>query len=410
MSSSTMYYKGLPEQLTAKINPLDARTYAAASGWTRVPYPNGKVAIYSHPSSDLDQLLIPLDAALSDYARRMAEVVVNLAERENRPAGEVLDDLLLPPSDVLRFRLDEVESQAGVVPLEQGIDLLAGAKKALLAAACSVVQPRTFHPRLSRAEAEQLVRACRLGQTERGSFTAVISCPLDAVVDSPRDEDILPLFPQSSEVHPGLSQPAGAPVIPGGPEPFTRRVTSFLLRSVARVALAIDSDRIDSLASPDDLDPPLSANLCDALSMMQPIGDRSRLTLSASWSRTRPLPPGAAQPSSVQLRREYFPIIGSLGRGLRPSRSPRGSRFVGLVDALSGNPDEGGRVRGDVQLLIYNQDEVMRAKVNLDADDYRMAWEAHGAGGYVSLYGTLIVGDRVHRIENVKNFEFLKNA
>lgn len=119
----------LPERLVARINPLDARAYAAASGWLRVPTINGKVAVYSHPKSDLDQLLIPLDVNLSDYPRRMAEVVVNLAEDQGRPAPEVLNDLLLPPSDVLRFTIDEPDSQTGAIPLEQGLELLQGRRK-----------------------------------------------------------------------------------------------------------------------------------------------------------------------------------------------------------------------------------------------------------------------------------------
>ena len=133
-----MSYKGLPENLLARINSLDAREYAKASGWQRVPNVNGKLAVYARPTSDLDQLLIPLDSGLVDYDRLMADVVVNLAEDEGRPAPEVLNDLLIPPSDVLRFGIDEPETGSGIVPLVQGIELLQGAQKAILSTACSV--------------------------------------------------------------------------------------------------------------------------------------------------------------------------------------------------------------------------------------------------------------------------------
>ena len=218
-----MSYKGLPEQLVARINPVDARAYALASGWQRRQTVNGKVAIYSHPSSDLDQLLIPLDSAISDYATRMAEVIANLAETENRPAFEVLNDLLVPPSDVLRFRLDEPESETGLIPLDQGIGLLVGARRALMAAACSIVQPKSFHPRLSRTEAEQVVRASLLGQSERGSYTAVIACRLDA---GP--------VPRGAKPSALLEPPSGPTPEPVSPSevPFTRQVTSLLMHSV----------------------------------------------------------------------------------------------------------------------------------------------------------------------------------
>ncbi len=81
-----MSYKGLPEPLVARIKPADARAYATATGWVRVPALNGKVAVFNRPGSDIDQLLIPLDPDLADYSNRMAEVVEGLAEYQKRPA------------------------------------------------------------------------------------------------------------------------------------------------------------------------------------------------------------------------------------------------------------------------------------------------------------------------------------
>lgn len=405
-----MSYKGLPENLVARINPIDARAYATASGWKRVPNLNGKLAVYSHAKSDLDQLLIPLDSGMVDYRHRMAEVIANLAEDQGRPATEVLNDLLMPPSDVLRFRVDEPQNEAGIVPLVQGIDLLEGARKAILASACSVVQPQRFHPRLSRAEPEQLLQACRLGQTERGSFTAVIACPLDAVGGEPIQGKPMPLF-EGTE---GLADTTrgvegGEPLFPA-PEPFTRKTTGLLMRSVARIVSAVDADQVASLLESPDDQPPLSANLCEALAMIQPTGDRSRLTVQATWARTLPPPPGSRLPSVVHLRRDDFSVVEKLAVALRPARAPKRSHFIALVDALSGNPDEHNRVSGDVQLLVFDAEEgSFKARVILNADDYHIAWEAHGVAGYVSLNGVLKVGGRVHRIENVSNFKFLKD-
>lgn len=400
-----MSYKGLPENLVARINPPDARAYAASTGWRRVPGVNGTVAVFGRPGSDLDQLIVPLDAGAADYGRRMAEVVANLAESERRPAVEVLNDLLLPPSDVLRFRLVEPESESGVVPLEQGINLLLGAKKALLAVACSVIQPQRFHPRLSRAEAESLVEASRMGQTERGSYIVTIACPLDATGPA-RPTAPMPLFDNLAATGP---DPNDEPKVQGA-VPFTREVTSLLIRSAARIASAVDADDLASLTSHAVGMAPLSANLCDALLMMQPSGDRSRLTLGSTWSRAIAPPDPAQHPSSVSLRREFFPAIADLAQALRPAREPKPTYIVGLVDALLGDPGEDGRVRGDVQLMIFNQDETTRARVTLDPEDYHQAWEAHGVGGYVSLNGILVSGGRSYRIEQVRSFKFLKDT
>ncbi|HEX8200539.1 MAG TPA: hypothetical protein VF590_08625 [Isosphaeraceae bacterium] len=322
----------------------------------------------------------------------------------------MLNDLLMPPADVLRFRIDEPETEAGIVPLAQGIDLLEGVRRSILASACSVVQPQTFHPRLSRTEAEQLLQACRLGQTERGSFTAVIACPLDAVGVEPIPGKPMPLFEGQNDLAasaPAAEEPESpAPVA----EPFTRQATGLLMRSVARIVAAVDADRVGSLLGPQDNQAPLSANLCEALMMMRPSGERSRLIVQATWARTPPPPPGSILPSIVHLRRADFPVVEQLAVSLRPAREPRPSHFIALVDALFGNPDEYNRVSGEVQLLVFDAEEgTFKARVDLNADDYQVAWSAHGAAGYVSLNGVLKPGVRLHRIENVSNFKFLRD-
>jgi len=396
-----MNYQGLPQQLVARINSVDARGYAIASGWRRLPGVNGKVAVYTHPSSNLDQLIVPLDAGLADYPQRMAEVLANLAEKEGRPASQILDDLLLPPSDVLRFRIDEPGSRAGFLPLEQGIDLLTGARKAILAVACSVIQPQPFHPRLSRAEAEQLVRSSNLGQTERGSFTAVISCPLEVETAPRTSAPMFAIFEEQDIDVPKTTDAAHAP--------FTRQVTSLLMLSIARITSALDADDLASLLKSEGEAVPLSANLCEALLAMQPVGERSRLCLNATWSRSLPPPIAGKFPSAVELRREYFPAIESLAVNLRPLREPQVAHFVGLVDSLYGDPDLDGLVRGEVQLSILNQDETTKARVTLNPHEDQTALEMHGVGGYVSLSGVLIQGNRTHRIAEVTNFRALRD-
>ena len=330
------------------------------------------------------------------------------------PVPEVLNDLLMPPSDVLRFRIDEPETESGIVPFLQGIELLEGARKALLASACSVVQPQRFHPRLSRAEAEQLLQACRLGQTERGSFTAVIACPLDAVGGDPIQGKPMPLFEgrdsfQAMEPPPGPAVEAGfLPVLT--PEPFTRQAVGLLMRSVAQIVAAIDADQVPLLLETQGDQSSLSANFCEALVMMRPTGDRSRLTVQATWARTLPPAPGANLPSLVHLRRDDFRIVEKLAVDLRPAREPKPSHLIALVDALFGNPDDKNHVSGEVQLLVFDAEEgSFKARVNLNADDYRIAWEAHGVAGYVSLNGILKLSGRVHRLENVSNFKFLND-
>jgi hypothetical protein len=395
-----MPYLDLPEDLVLQVNPFEVRRYALSEGWRRVEGVNGAIALYQHPESELDQLIVPLDPSIDDYATNMADVIARLAVRSGLLPIQILEDLLNSPCDLVRFRLDEQDSQRGSIPLAQGISLLGAVERALLSAACSVIQPQAFHPRLSRSEAEQLVKACRMGQTERGSFVLKVACPLDAVDPESTTSVPMPLFDRISEQDSEATKR-------GGNEPFTRRVTRLLMGSLNRITKAIDSDKTASLLVAGPGQPVLSANLCEAVLAMEPVGERSRLAVQTSWSKSFSPPLEFETPSHVVLRSDVFREIEKVARELRPSSEPKVSHLVGLVDSLHGDPDPEGRVQGDVVLMLFDAEGSIRARATLNADEYQIAWQAHGAARYVALNGMLIRERRVHRIERISQFKLL---
>ncbi|MGH9763149.1 MAG: hypothetical protein ACREAC_20170, partial [Blastocatellia bacterium] len=137
-----MVYKEIPENLVAQVSPLDARNYARAAGWERVNHIPSGIAVFRRPNSEAEEVIIPQIRAFADYNVRMAEVIATFANFEGRPSIQILNDILSPQSDVLRFSLIGQSAQNGSVPLELGLNLLQGSKKALLASACSVIQPQ----------------------------------------------------------------------------------------------------------------------------------------------------------------------------------------------------------------------------------------------------------------------------
>jgi hypothetical protein len=372
----------LPEALVNHLDPMRVQEYVRAAGWAHEPrLGKGRLGVYQRPESRLRQLRIPLTHDLSDFPVLMADAVAGIAAWEQRPAPEVLGDLLLPPADVLRFAESGPAVNSGVVPLEHGLDLLTGARKVLLAAACSVLRPQPFHPRLSLGEAEQFLSGCRLGQTERVGHVVTIACPLDAVPDpTPRPE--------------------------GGP--FGRQVTTLLMRSVARLAHAVELGAPEAALEPVDGEPVLSVNLCEGLLDMTPEGDGSALTITASWARHLPPGNGTALPEVVRLPQEAFGRIEALVEKLRPAHAPLRETWVGFVDTLNGRPNANNRMEGQVILrLVDPEHETVRARAELNAEQYHRAWEAHGQNRPVILQGILRRGGRLHRLEEVAEFALL---
>jgi hypothetical protein len=182
----------------------------------------------------------------------------------------------------------------------------------------------------------------------------------------------------------------------------------LLMDSLGRISKAIDADATESLFVHDPAQPVISANLCEAILAMEPVGERSRLSVETSWSRAYAPPPESATPSRVSLRNDVFREIEIVARQLRPSNEPKIAQFIGLVDSLLGDPDAERRVSGDVILMLFDSEGTIKARATLGPDDYKVAWRAHGEARFVSLSGMLVGERRSYRVERIAHLRLLE--
>jgi hypothetical protein len=320
---------------------------------------------------------------LTDFVEMMQRVVQQLAEDEGRRPASVLEDLLSLDVDTICVSVRSPVTDRGTLPLEQGLALLDGARRSLLAAACTVLAPEhRYHRRMSRTEAESFVEACEIGQTERGSYTVTLRAPIGMIDGSTNAA-------QSAEI------------------PFARKATLTLAASVSRVAQAIDDDRIDSILDTRPGTVPVTANLCEALLRMQPERESSAVEFSVSWAASFPAP---AASGPVVLRNEHFPLINRMSHRLRGEVAPQAAEFIGHVDELRGELGEDGRRRGEVRLTIYHEDEAIKATADLNAEQYDAGVRAHVSGQRVVVRGVLNRGPRLSVLSGIVSFGMLVQA
>jgi hypothetical protein len=366
----------LPIGLTRLVQPKALKTYALALGWQPVPGVDGDLSVFHRPDSEVHQLIIPLDDSYDDYGEQIVEAIRKLAVYEKRPAMEVLNHLLLPPADVWRLSDSSQDTEAGTLQLNQAVNLYDGSRRVLLSVAHSVLKSRPYHPRLSRIEAEEFIERCRVGQTERGSFTITVACPLDFV--------------------------SGLLFAPD--DPFARRVTEGVMRSLSDIVEAADNNKVDELADPVK-HPLLSANLCEAILMLRPKGERSSLYVQMAWSKALPHPAQGVSQKPLQLRQDSFDAVEALGPKLRSLPAPKEEAFVGFVDVLRGQADTDGTMAGEVVFSIaLDGGELIRAKADLKAIDYQTAGDAHLHHAPVFLRGYLVRGFRSNRLDDLSEF------
>lgn len=365
----------LSSQILRAVDASEVVHYLVSHGWQTI---QGKRPNISILRKDAREIILPLTSDYADYEDRLQDALQIAALIEEIPLQQIVESILNPASDIMRFRLDDQDSDGGTVPLLEGLNLLEGIRKGLAAIACSIVSPQAFHPRLHRTEAELFLKGCKLGQTARGSFVAQVLCPIEPL---PFEDAQLQLF--------------------NGSESFGRMVTSQYIGVLRDLVFAIDGNQLEKLVEPGSC---LSANFCESLVEMQASGASSTLTVDVVWNKNIPLPKGV--PGSVKIKKRHFDGIQRVGVSLRKPQIELSKQiFGGYVDQLKGEPNSEGRMSGETILAVLSSDEgSFRARVSLTPDDYMKACDAHKNSQLIVIRGVLKRGTRLNEIADYDMF------
>jgi hypothetical protein len=84
-----------------QVRAEQVRAYLLARGWHPEPYPGPELLVFAGPVDDDGQPVIqilPSSEQMRDYSMRLEELVTALSIMEDRPAAEVLTDMLRLPA------------------------------------------------------------------------------------------------------------------------------------------------------------------------------------------------------------------------------------------------------------------------------------------------------------------------
>lgn len=365
--------------LFGTIKPRKFKVYVTSLGWSLERDFEDKFYIYR--KADGGQVLIPKDTSAPDYARRVADAIMIISQAEGRPVGPIVNEIFNPDADIYRFRLGGNRYEDGTAPLGEGLNLFASSRRSLYIAAMQVKRPSTYYKKLSNSEIENFISACRIGQTERSSFVATVVCPL--VING--FETNLNLF--SGEM--------------ASIQSFTRKVTENYFHSVNSIVKAIDNDSLDFLKSSDG-EYLVSSNFCASLVEMQPDEGNSFLELSVNMSHNDFIP---SVGSKVKIDRDYFPLIEQIGKSIKPASENVVKTYYGKVKTLNGAPGDDGKVQGEVVVTFIDEDQLIRAKLDLNSDNYRLADQAHISNRTVEIKGILEEHPRISKFVSCSLFK-----
>lgn len=358
------------------LRPGDLASYLRQQGWDLVESLGEKAEVWQQNGAEI---LLPVDAGLSDYTLRLSEALGVLARWEERPREAILSDLQNSGWDVIRFALHSDTIGDGSISLEAGVNLFQRSHDLLQAAAVTALRPQTVQSGRKPGEVLAFMSRVRLGQTETGSYVVQLRAPVPPPIQ-------LDLYPETED------------------QPFERRATATLakLLNTAREF----TDRFPAAGNASSLlerarAQGLSANLCEALLGVFEPNQEGQLTAQFTWSIHRPAPP---LPVQVAFRASRIEPLRELARAFRAHEPRADFELAGPVVQL--DRGEAERV-GRVIILGLVDGRPRRVELELDEEDYPRAVEAHSTRGWLACEGELVPGPRVWRLRHPRHLSML---
>ena len=345
-----------PEALDA-ISPAALSAYARSLGWTRAEAYGEHADVYS--ADALPEIVLPRTQNLADYASVVSRLMAIFSDASETDTLSLYRDLVTADRDVIRLRVTE-GGDDGSVPVSAGVDLMVGARDMMLAAACSLQDPRPVYRAGANRDAMEYLSQVRLGQTEQGSFVVTMLTP----VIPPRVQQVL-----TDEFEPN-------------DDPVGRQMTKHLESALAATRTATEQTNTGAAdAFRGAVEQGVSANLCEAIvTLLEPF---PALDTSFSWARTRPV---EHRRSGFRFASADAPILREAARSLRAQEPRHDVPVFGVVQRLQRGKDE---AEGTISLRASIDGKNQSVVVVLSQSEYERAIEAHRDRAPVVMTGDL---------------------
>jgi hypothetical protein len=361
--------------------PAEFAGYLHQRGWTPQDKSDRWITFARPGSTESIVVAVPQMAHATDYPRAARVLIEDLGRVEGRPPTTIVRDVLAVATDIVRIAIDGPNTRDGRIPVEAGRRVYEATRDLLLAAACSVGDPRPAFPKNKTFAAKDMLQRARLGRTEVGSFVLTIECDV----------------PQ--RMQPDLFDDDGSG------EPMERRTCLRLAEAMASAGDAAREAAGTASASPfqERVVHGVSANLCESIAEILDATDADAMRTSFSFASGRPV---RRAPTPVYFSRDTMGQLREAAQHLRAGASYVAFEAQGPVVKLeSKDPDSGGTV-----VLHTEIDQAWRlVTLRLDSNDYRAAIQAHDNGGHVRCIGELSRDGRSWHLTNPRGFKAVES-
>lgn len=338
--------------------------YLLLHGWREVgSLMDSKLRLFD--KDDIDStLIIPMENTITDYYSVYIDSLSVLAKSESSTLISLLNRLINPSCDLLKWRIAAEDTFLGSISLESMGNNIEHIKDLLASSCLDILNPSVYHKKVLTKDVVNQINQYKFGQTEVGSYILNLLCPLGYYqyeMFDIRTENL----------------------------PISRRINVKLLQDIQRVQKSVEENSTE--LTDEVQSEKISVNFLNALTGMYEDNKDSEISLCAEWSSEVPNIDQHIVPS-VKLEPKYMDKVVEVAEANTPKEQQNVQKtFFGKIKDIGG--DEELNNRSDITIkLVAIGDEGRKITVHAQlpfASCYSIVDEAFENANTVKVTGTL---------------------
>ena len=367
------------------ITPASIEKYLSFTGWKRdTSFANHKLMVFQNDTEGNLRIAVPATTAISDYIARVYDLILTLSSLTDCAENDIIASLKSAYTDRMQFRIIAESSKNGKIPLDYAARCIEGLKELVLYAACAEEKAcpicvRTFN------NAKVNLDKFQFEQTEIGSFIFNVGVQ---VADEDNEQLFLP------EVNP---QPY---------EPPEHRIVKRIEKAILQIDDVAERRITMSNLVKNAYEEGITANMCDAISMLKPEDGDIELETSIHYAEaiTRAVIP----PTVRKFDNIHFALVDDISKRYKDCTLIEDVTLRGMINMLSKSASAVEEGENTVRLFTKIEGKSRAVTLHLSPENHTLACDAYRDDREVEVSGVIDKSGKYWFFSEVNSFRVIE--
>ncbi len=373
----------------SKFNIKDIKTFLNNENW-ELSEENKKYSLYVGPKLDSGKhitFFIPNSEENIDYYDRIADLISLISHIKEMDPSLLIDTLTTINNDILRMRIINPGDYKYSIPLDVAAIEIDALKRLFTYGACSEEYARPFFDKPTTIGIKHS-NQCQFGHTFEGSFGFTINSPI---------------ITKENEINQGdLFESQSVPQIP-----FERKVMERIATGFFLIKNAIEENDISIIVN--NFETGFNSKMLDAIIDIS-LEKSKKVEFSFHWSNQIIPSNNLASFKGITLYDESYEMIKEASNDLKKIE-PFTENIIGKIITLHSNKspfsDENFPRIAIIKHCYDNHN--IEVKLELNKEQYKKAYEAHGDGRTLEIKGKLYKKGQTWRMFDIVDINFFRS-